>query len=64
MTIGEDAIRESFQDKIISIQHIISLFNITDIFTQKNRDTAIFAVIRDVITSLVPDTPYLSPNSE
>ena len=64
MTIRENAIRESVQDKTVSIPHIAGLHNIADIFTKELKDTATFLGICDTVTSLVPCTPFLSFSSE
>ena len=64
ITIRENTLCELVQNEIVSFHHIADLFNITDIFTKKLKDTATFAKIRDAITSPVANTPYLSSSSE
>ena len=64
MTIRENAVRESVLDGTVVIKHIAGDFNIADIFTKELKDTATFLNIRDVITSIVPNSPSLSFSSE
>ena len=60
MKIHVNAIRESVQDRTVSIHHITGLLNIADIFTKDLRDAVSFTTIWNVITSLVPDLSFSS----
>ena len=64
MSIRESAVRESVLDGTVVIRHIAGSFNIADIFTKELKDTATFTQIRDLITSIVPNSPSLSFSSE
>ena len=64
MTIRENAIRESVSDKTVSIKHIEGKINIADIFTKELKDTKLFITLRNLITSIAPNSSTLNDSSE
>ena len=64
ISIRENAVRESVQNKTISIHHIDGSYNIADIFTKELKDKSLFLKIRDIITSVGITSPPMSPVSE
>ena len=51
LQIRENAVRESVQDKTVTIKHIDGKTNLADIFTKEDKDLSHFIAIRDVILS-------------
>ena len=64
MTIRENAIRESVSDKTVSIKHIEGRINIADIFTKELKDIQLFITLRNLITSIAPNSSTLNDSSE
>ena len=52
MQIRENAIRESVQNKTVTIKHVDGKTNLADIFTKEDKDIAHFLKIRDTLMSL------------
>ena len=64
MTIRENAIRESVSDKTVSIKHIEGKINIADIFTKELKNTNLFIILRNLITSIATNSSTLNDSSE
>ena len=56
MTIRGNAIRESVSDKTVSTKHIEGKINIADIFTKELKDTNLFITLRNLVTSIAPNS--------
>ena len=54
LTVRENAIRESVDNKFISVRHIGSKQNLADIFTKEFKNISLFLTLRDLITSVAP----------
>ena len=60
--IRENAVRESIQNKIVTVSHIDGKLNPSDIFTKEDKDSQHFLNIRNLI--LTPgDNISVSPSS-
>ena len=64
MTIRENAIRKSVTNKVVSSTHIEGKINIADIFTKGLKDANLFIILRNLITSIPPNTSILNSSSE
>ena len=64
MTIRENVIQESVSNKTVSIKHIEGKINIADIFTKELKDTQLFITLRNLITSIAPNTSILNDSLE
>jgi hypothetical protein len=55
ITIRENAIRESVDNKIIQVLHVSGKTNLADMFTKEMKDTAQFIILRDLVVNDPPD---------
>ena len=54
ITVRENAIRESVDNKFVTIRHIGSKQNLADIFTKEMKDISLFLTLRNMVTSIAP----------
>ena len=54
ITIRENAIRESIDNKFIKVEHIRGSINIADLFTKELADTSRFKQLRDLVVQSIP----------
>ena len=64
ISIRDNAIRESVQNKTVSIQHIEGKINLADLCTKEIKDKRAFIKMRNHMTSITPNPVLITHRSE